>query len=201
MENFLLFLLIFWLLAAIPFGNLLSWIYGQVQKIDAKLIIPRPSLYCSKVPFLYFFLLLINFLKGYLPLLIFTFSYFEEYNLIILISGLLILNNWNIWQKFENQKKFGLILLGIYSYFSPVLGILFVLAYILSSLLLNSFLLGFLGSIVVLFFGISVIIESPIYLFVNLAIFLIVLFAVRRDLLDHFERSPRRIITSFQQRI
>lgn len=185
---------------SLPVERLLFKMIASVRQIDAKLIKPRNWIFLSKAPFIYAINPLLNFLKGFLSLYWVTPLIESEYMTILIVLVALVLHNWCIWNHFENRRNFGWILLGIYTFINPILGIWFAIGFILFSFLFNSFLLGFLINIISIFFAIWIFLDSPIYLLVNMTIFVLVLIANIETLVQYFEGDASNIRKSFQNR-
>lgn len=188
------------LVISIPFETVFPWFVYHVRQIDAKLEKPRSLIYLSKTPFWFGCIHLCNFLKGFLPLYIGNKVW--EYNFLIipLVLVMLWMNNWCLWQKFKNKKQFFFMLGGIYTFLHPMLGILYVIGYLILSLMFNSFVIGFISNILFLFIAFWFLFEDPLYLMLNMCIFILILFAYLDDLVLYFETGEPTIKTSFLNR-
>ncbi len=187
--------------SAIPIEALLCGMLVRARKTYHKLDIPKPMVYCSKTPFVLFLAQACQFLKGY------GLAYFFERTLnfsiltLLIFSGLgLALNIWSPFLSFKNQHKHLFILLGIYSFLDPSCLWLFPLLVILSCLLLNSFYIGFLASITLMFGVIWMLQLPPIYLVLNGVILLITFIATSNKLFDPIDNGPVTLLKSFQNR-
>ncbi len=131
------------LLSGVPFEKLLPWLFALLKEVRANQERPKSPVYVSWDTPLFFLVQLCNFAKGFLPVY-YAYSVMEnDYVVIAVIPLILILHNWNPFNRFRNRRKFGIPLWGIYTaLFWPSIFI-FPLLYALLSIVLNSFLIGF----------------------------------------------------------
>jgi glycerol-3-phosphate acyltransferase PlsY len=154
----------------------------------------------SKSPFLFCLISFYNFAKSYLSLFFFNQFFSSSFFLVVLIILVLTFHNWPIWQNFENKKHFGFILLGIYFYISPTLGLIYLLGFITFALIFNSFLVGRLANIISIFFWLLFLNSDFLSHIINLIILILVSLSYQEELSAYFNGKSFSLKKSFSNR-
>ncbi|RAP37289.1 hypothetical protein DID80_04030 [Candidatus Marinamargulisbacteria bacterium SCGC AAA071-K20] len=187
---------------AIPVHTWFFWVRQQASQIEKQL--EKEVFYCnfSKAPLLAGLCHGYNFLKGYAPIYIAdTYFYFDDVSLMLIIVSSIALHIWSPLLGFKRNKHLFLPLLGVYVFMSPINIYIFPVVYLIASLLLNSFPLGLLSSIIIMFstiWGFTL----PIYLIpVNFILFIITALSLKNFIFSQLEDGRKwTIAKSFKNR-
>ncbi len=200
MEIILILLIIFFVVS-IPFNRVFKFLYLGIDSIKNKMYLNPNTLYISKAPIIYFLLLLIDFLKGFLPLLIITFFIYNPLLLFMVAFISVLLNIWNPWTNFRRQGKLSFILWGIFSYFSWPLFFVYIFSYLIFIFLTNSLYFAILFNTILMFIIMWLIDAGTIGLYFSLTIFFLLLFALREDIYKHFLDQRLTLKKLFNERL
>jgi hypothetical protein len=189
------------LFTAIPFDRFFDWIKQTVQETYDKLDQAPIITYLSKAPFIFLLREFLSFLKGYIPIWSTSLLLYDQPNFLLLTVSLsLTMHIWSPFKKFKPTKSLHIILLGIYTYLAPILGISAILLFIVFSLILNSFEAGTLATIISFFFILWFLPLPPIYILINFCIFLISFLALQGPLFKYLDQKQTTLLALFESR-
>jgi hypothetical protein len=189
------------LIASIPLDSLLPLLALKVKEVNDKLDKPRVGLFLPITPFLFGIGKVIQFLKGYFALYFTSFYLGDGTFMIVSCILLLTLNNWSPFLKFRNQKKFGYVLWGCYTYIFPYFGLVYPVVFVFFTGVLNSFPVGYTLTIISMFFALAYIQADAYYLPLNFALFVVVFLSLSPQLIQHIEGKKWTLFKSFQNRV
>ena len=187
---------------AIPIHDWIFWIRRHASHIENQ--IEKEVFQCSfsKASLLAGLAHSYTFLKGFGPIYIaHTYFYFNDISLTLIILSSISLHIWSPLLGFKRNKHLFLPLFGVYTFMSPTNIYILPVVYLIASLTLNSFPLGLLTSIIIMFFTIWGF-ALPTYLIpVNFMLFIIVALSLKRFIFAHLEDGQKwTIAKSFKNR-
>lgn len=185
---------------AIPIKELFNWLISQTRGIHDKMDKPIHQVETSFKLFINLIVLFLTILKGYLPLYFERILFDNSLLKLLIVALILIAHNWSFFNKFSPKKNFFLVLLGIYAFIFPWLIIIYPLIYSCFTIILNSFFLGTIASIILLMFFFAFGPVEPIFLAVNFVIFLVIFLALITNLIQHIEKKRWTLLHSYQNR-
>ncbi|MFC1752618.1 hypothetical protein ACFL96_04400 [Thermoproteota archaeon] len=130
-----------------------------------------------------------------------AFYFFESETVMIASIGIVLAcHHWSVFLKLGSQKRLGALVWGIYSFCLWPLVLVYPVGYLVFSLLFNSWLMGFMVTIFMMFFVFAFSQLSIAFIPLNLLIFILSFFAIGLKLIFLPLREPYTILSSFERR-
>jgi hypothetical protein len=202
MNTDIVFTVLLLVACAIPVHNWVFWVRRQASNIDKQVQQEVFHSNFSKAPLLAGLCHGYNFLKGYAPIYIAdSFFYFNDINQMLIMVGSIVLHIWSPLLGFKRNKHLFLPLLGVFVFMAPLHIYIFPAVYLLASLLLNSFPLGLLTSIIIMFFTIWGFTLSTYFIPVNFILFIVTALSLKDFIFSQLEDGRKwTIVKSFKNR-
>jgi glycerol-3-phosphate acyltransferase PlsY len=194
----ILFFLGISIVAALPYEILLPWLLQRYREITTD--IHKKQVFCSKIFLVAFLRHALSFAIGYASLYLVENSFANEYLLLLCVGLVLFFHNWSPFTKLKNKMNLFFVIWGVYTFFMPWLSFIFPITYFVLALIFNSFLVGQVLSIIMMFISVWYFDLEPIYFLINSLIFLIVFLSFGNRLLRHVERKSDSILHLFLNR-
>lgn len=189
------------ILAAIPSDWVMHWLLMRhlpEYQVGGR---PIPHVYFARAPYEVAGILALDFIKGFWGFWAMDFLFGIDNWLLLLLIPLFLLSHYRpFFLKFEQVRPLLMVILGLYCYISWPLGLVFFIGFLILSLLLNSFLIGLIGMVLVQFSFIWTSELNPMFFLFNFVIFVFLVLVYHQEVFWHFEEKPITLLHSFRNR-